>query len=391
MHGRTLGRVNDQIRTAGQWAWAMVGLTVLVLILAFVAWLVRSIWPPLVLAGAIIYVLNPVVTTLQRHHIPRVLGAALAYTSVLALAVVGGLLITPIVVDQADGLADEWPSLRADVEGWIDDLAAETTDWVVETPTVEEIRAEFADDNNSLGETLDRLRNVGGKVIHGALIVILGPILAFYLLVDLPRLRLVADSLVPPARRDEAYLVAGRLNRALGGFLRGQLLVALIVGVMVSTGLAVVGLEFWLIVGMIAGFSNVVPLIGPWVGGVPAVVIALSTGDERQAFWVVLVMVGAQQIDNHFISPLVMQRTVKLHPAVVILALLVGGSVGGFFGLFLAVPAAAVLKILAGHLWRTYVLNEPIEEVAARTAADDAHPGSGVVSDVLAPELLEAP
>ncbi|MGC1513227.1 MAG: AI-2E family transporter, partial [Acidimicrobiales bacterium] len=88
---------------------------------------------------------------------------------------------------------------------------------------------------------------------------------------------------------------------------------------------------------------------------------------------------------------LVMQRTVKLHPAVVILALLVGGSVGGLFGLFLAVPAAAVLKILAGHLWRTYVLNEPIEEVAARTAADDAVPGSGVVSDVLAPELLEAP
>lgn len=382
--------MNDQIRNAGQWAWALVGLTVVVLILATMAWLVRAIWPPLVLAGSIVYVLNPLVTTLQNRHVPRLLGAALSYTLVIAFVAVAGTLVAPIAVDQADGLADEWPALRADVEGWVDDLATESRDWIVSTPTVEEIRAEFDDGNDSLGETISRIRNVGGKVIHWALIFVLGPILAFYLLVDLPRLGLVAESLIPPGLRDEVHLVAGRLNRALGGFLRGQLLVALIVGVMVSAGLVVIGLDFWLIVGMIAGISNVVPLVGPWVGGVPGVVIALSTGDERQAFWVVLVMVGAQQIDNHFISPLVMQRTVKLHPAVVILALLVGGSVGGIFGLFLAVPATAVLKIVAGHLWRTYVLKEPIEEVAERTAADDALPRSGVVSEVLTTELREA-
>lgn len=382
MRSHTLESVNNQIRAAGQWAWAIVGLTALVLILASVAWLVRSIWAPLVLAVAIVYLLNPVVNRLQSHRIPRVLGTALAYTAVLGGFVLAGLLIAPIAGDQADGLSDEWPALRSDVESWIDDVAAETNDWIIETPTVEEIEAEFDGDAGSISETVERLRNVGGKVLHGAIIVILGPILAFYLLVDLPRLRVVADSLVPPARSDEVHVVAERLNRALGGFLRGQMLIALIVGVMVSTGLAAVGLDFWLIVGMIAGLSNVVPLIGPWVGGVPGVVIALSTGDVRQAFWVVLVMVGAQQIDNHFISPMVMQRTVKLHPAIVILALLVGGSLGGIFGLFLAVPATAVLKIIAGHLWRTYVLCEPIEEIVAQSVAADSSPGS-VVSDVL--------
>lgn len=375
--------VNDQIRSAGQWAWAIVGLTAVVGIAASLAWILRSIWAPLVVAGAIIYVLNPLVTRLQALRVPRALGAALAYTAVLALFVLAGLLIAPIAGDQAEGLSDEWPELRSDVERWIDDVASETNDWIIETPTVDEIRNEFDSDSNSLSDTVERVRNVGGKVLHGALIAILGPILAFYLLVDLPRLGSVADSLIPAGRRDEVHLVAGRLNRALGGFLRGQLLVALIVGIMVSLGLAIVRLDFWLIVGMIAGMSNVVPLVGPWVGGVPAVVIALSTGNMSQAAWVVLVMVGAQQIDNHFISPLVMQRTVKLHPAVVILALVAGGSLGGFFGLFIAVPATAVLKIMSGHLWRTYVLNEPIEEVAARTAEADAQPGSGVVSDVL--------
>ena len=80
-------------------------------------------------------------------------------------------------------------------------------------------------------------------------------------------------------------------------------------------------------------------------------------------------MAGAQQIDNHFITPQVMQRAVRLHPAAVILALLAGGTLGGFLGLLLAVPAAAVLKILLGHLWRVHVLDEPFEEVGGRGAA----------------------
>lgn len=383
--------MNDQIRLAGQWAWAVVGLTFMVIIAALAAWAVRAIWPPLVFAGVVIYLLNPVVTMLQERHIPRVLGTALCYVLVLAVVVLLGILVAPIAANQASDLADEWPSLRGDVEQWIDDMALNTNDWIIKTPTVEEIRQEFSQDSGSLSENINRIRNVGGKILHGAIIAILGPIIAFYLLVDLPRIKKTSRSLIPPNRHDEIELVVGRLNRALGGFMRGQLLVALIVGVMVSIGLAVIGLKFWLIVGMIAGISNIVPLIGPWVGGVPALVIALSVGDARQAFWVVVVMVGAQQIDNHLISPMIMQRTVKVHPASVILALIAGGSIGGIFGLFLAVPTLAVLKILIGHLWRTYVLNEPIQEILDRTEADDALPGTGVVADIFDRESLDYP
>jgi predicted PurR-regulated permease PerM len=153
--------------------------------------------------------------------------------------------------------------------------------------------------------------------------------------------------------------------------------VAAIVGVLCSVGLGIIGLRFWFLIGMIAGLFNVIPLVGPWVGGVPGVTIALTTGSPLQALLVVAVMVGVQQIDNHFITPQVMQRTVHLHPAVVILALVAGGSLGGFYGLLLAVPVAAVLKILVSHLWRTYVLDEP---VGVEPPDDD--PGSGLVEDV---------
>jgi predicted PurR-regulated permease PerM len=206
-------------------------------------------------------------------------------------------------------------------------------------------------------------------------------VIAFYLLVDLPRLRRVTESLLPEGHRDELLHVGRRLNRAIGGFFRGQLLVALIVGIMVSVGLGVLGLPFWLLVGMVAGLFNIIPLVGPWVGAVPGVIIALTTRDVGTALWVAGIMAGAQQIDNHFISPLVMQRAVKLHPAAVLLALLAGGSLGGFFGLLLAVPTAAVVKILAGHLWRTYVLGEPYD-VALVAEETDEGPEPGLVRPV---------
>jgi predicted PurR-regulated permease PerM len=132
---------------------------------------------------------------------------------------------------------------------------------------------------------------------------------------------------------------------------------------------------------MIAGIFNMIPLIGPYIGAIPGIIIALTTRDVGTAVWVVVIMVVAQQIDNHLITPNVMQRVVKLHPAAVMLALLAGGTIAGFLGLLLAVPTAAVLKILGSHLWRTYVLGEPIEEIEAEDEAEDA--GGGVVQDVV--------
>jgi predicted PurR-regulated permease PerM len=157
-----------------------------------------------------------------------------------------------------------------------------------------------------------------------------------------------------------------------------------VVGVMSSIGMFVIDLPFWLIVGMVAGLFNMIPLIGPWVGAVPGIIIALTTGGGvSKAVWVAIVMAIVQQIDNHFISPIVMQRAVKLHPAVVMLTLLAGGTLLGFFGLLLAVPAVAVLKIVFGHVWHRFVLDEPLDEVESRWELEDAEaPPGGVVERV---------
>jgi predicted PurR-regulated permease PerM len=162
-------------------------------------------------------------------------------------------------------------------------------------------------------------------------------------------------ALIPPTQRDEIRGLMDRISQAVGGFFRGQLLVALFVGVASSIGLWAVGLPFWLLVGMVAGVFNLVPLIGPFIGGGLAVVIALVAGEPLTALWAALVLLAVQQLDNHLISPNVMSRTVQLHPVVVMLALLVGASFAGLFGMLVIVPLVAVTKIVFLFLWSRYV------------------------------------
>jgi len=392
----------DRIRRAGSVSWAVCGIAAVIALLGLVAWVVRVIWPPLILAGAIVFLLNPVVTRLQARHIPRALGTGLSYVAVVAATVIVILLVAPLATRQYEDLADRWPELREDLEADINDLSerSEENEWPIRIPTWQELEdqlsAEEAADTNGDGvitkeeeqdrfaSQIDTARELALKVFHVGIIFVLAPIIAFYLLVDLPHIRQVFRSLVPDRARGDSMVVARRLGTAIGGYFRGQVAVAFLVGVMASIGMFIIDLPFWLIVGMIAGLFNMIPLIGPWVGAVPGIVIAITTGGgPGKAIAVAVVMAIVQQIDNHFISPIVMQRAVKLHPAVVMLALLAGGTLAGFLGLLLAVPTAAVLKIVVGHAWRHYVLGEPLDEIEARweSEEDDRVPG-GVVERV---------
>ena len=365
----------ERIRRAGSVAWAIVGMTAVLAIVAWLAFKVAVIFPPLILAGALVFILNPVISFLQRRRIPRAMGAGLTYLGFVAAVTLVGFIMLPAVKDQAENLSDRWPDIRMKVERWVDDRAAsvEGTPFEFDRRRIDDA---VTNNNDSIADQLERVAKVGVQIFHVLLVLILAPIFAFYLLVDLPRLKQIAVGLIPAGARPEVLLLARRINGAVGGFFRGQLMVAIIVGAMCSVGLRIINLPFWLLIGMVAGMFNVIPLVGPYIGGIPALVIALTTQEPITAVWVVVIMVAAQQIDNHFISPLVMQRAVKLHPVLVMLALLLGGTLAGFFGLLVAVPTAAVIKIVVSHLWRVHVLGEPLEvlEQVAEAEVSGEHP-----------------
>ena len=195
-------------------------------------------------------------------------------------------------------------------------------------------------------------------------VVLLAPVLALYILIDLDRFKQRSLDLTPPAHKEETAFVAGQVGTAMGSFVRGQLLVALIVGVASSIGMWIIDLPFWLLVGILAGFLNLIPFLGPIVGGALAALVALLEGDPTKAIIAVVIFTAIQQVDNHVITPLVQRARVDLSPLVIVLALIIGGSVAGLLGVLVAVPVTAALRIVIGHFWRTRMLGESWREAS---------------------------
>jgi predicted PurR-regulated permease PerM len=341
----------------GIMAWCGIGVIILGYLMLRLVVYVNPVVPPLLIAVAVVYLLNPLVSALERRGVARLAGAGIVYVLFLCIVALVVSLLVPLVTRQVSSVIDHFPDYLADGQALVRDVAARFGQEPNFRLDADHVRDWLSAGENRQAVTryLTGLRSVTNSVISGLIIIVLGPVMAFYLLVDLPRLNRGAMALVPPGRREEIRGLMDRIGQAVGGFFRGQLLVALFVGVASSIGLWAIGLPFWLLVGMVAGIFNLVPLVGPFIGGGLAVVIALVSGQPLKAVWAALVLLVVQQIDNHLISPNVMGRTVQLHPVVVMLALLVGASFAGLFGMLVIVPLVAVVKIVFLFIWSKYV------------------------------------
>ena len=359
----TLPTPYERIRKLGVTVWTALGGLAVLGLLTWVLVQMHIIWSPVVFAVAIVYVLNPLVNRLENRHVHRLLGSCLSYLILIAVLTAIGFLVIPIIRTQAVALAEEVPVIVDQISESAQDLA-DRFDITIEMPGFDTVSDWFSQTENQqrLSDVASGVFDVAATVVEAILLFLLAPVLAFYMLVDAPSTRKVARSLVPEDLRDEAVHVAGLVSRALGGFVRGQLLVALIVGILTSFALWIIGLPLWLIIGAITGLLNLVPFVGPTSGGILAVSVSLVLSDWKMAFWAAVAMVIVQQIDNHLISPVILRATVKLHPVIIILALLVGGSLAGLLGVLVAVPMAAVTKIILSHMWRTRVLGQSWDE-----------------------------
>lgn len=374
------------ITRMGVAAWSLVGGAALIWITLQVLARIDVLLAPVVLSVAIIYVLNPVVNWFAARHIPRILAAFLAFALLLGALVLFGFAVAPAVTSQASELGSRFPEIYEDSTQQIEDIVGNLGFAGVDLWSYDRFQ-EFLHDPDAQDQILsvvwDRLGEVTSGLLETILVFFLAPVVAFYVLVDLPRVRKETISLIPERHKEEVLHVSRRLGATIGGFLRGQVVVALIVGVLTSIGFRIIGLEFWLIIGMIAGFLNIIPFVGPWVGGFLGVTVGFVTADVTTALWAGLVALIVQQLDNHLISPNVLRATVSLHPAVIILVLVLGGGIGGIWGVLLAVPVTASLKVLTGHLWRTRILGQTWE------AAMDAIIESSRPPETLLEEIRE--
>jgi predicted PurR-regulated permease PerM len=329
---------------------------VLALAIVYVA---RQVILPFVLALFLTYLLLPLVNAMHasaggRRGTPRALASFLALAAFIGVVLVAVLVLAPIVTGEANRLgraifstAGHEPALArrlaATFQAWRDTIYGTG----VFPPDVErQLDQEVRDVVASLGETLGNMVQGSFAFFPKLLELIAVPLLTFYMLLDGPRLVREARGFLPLSRQDDAEELMKRLNRILVEYVRGQLLTSVFIGVVATLGLWLLGLRMALLVGVIAFFLEAVPFFGPLIWGTLAVVLALAQagpGNPLPIFVGVFALV-AQQVDSHVFAPLILGRFTRVHPLLLIFSTLLGASLFGLIGMFLAAPVTALAK-----------------------------------------------
>lgn len=344
-------------------------LTLGILTLLWLVSVAGSVLAPFALALVLAYVADPIVDRLERGRLGRAWGAFLVLLVAVLAIVLGIVLLVPIVAGQGAQFLEDLPRMVEEFQGWY--RAQVTRLEQSQLPIVRDIAFERAleiddqDVNTFLAEQVQRIQPSWGAAmgfgrgLQTAMTilgyVVLTPVLTFYLLRDFPSLQAWGRKALPPDRRERAVGFLKEYDLLLGEYLRGQLLVALFVGLATGIGFWIVGFPNSVLLGVVAGVFNIVPYLGMIVSLIPALIIAIVT----PPLWLSLLKVAAiffavQSLDAYVLSPKIVGERVGLHPVWVMLAIIGFGTFFGIIGLLIAIPLAVLIKLLVYRGARAY-------------------------------------
>ena len=341
-------------------------------------WLLAPVLTPFVAAALLAYIGDPLADRLQRLKFPR----TIAVVSVFVLTFVGlgllVLLVVPLIKTQVSALLDALPGIVVQVEQvWLPRL----TEFIGIDPGEDiglgAFLSRYSDMAGSWGATvLMSLSRSGGALAAAVISLFLIPILTFYLLRDWDQILRKLSAIVPKQQRATVISLARETDEVLGAFLRGQILVMISLGIIYSVGLSLVGLTFAVAIGVVAGLVSFVPYLGFVFGiGLAGLTVALEPEPWLRLLGVVATFSIAQMIEGSFLTPKLVGDRIGLHPVLVIFSIAAGGQLFGFFGILLALPAAAVLSVLVRFAYRQYLADHP-ELRDATTPGQDGSAGA---------------
>ncbi len=336
-------------------------------IVGTVLYLGREALGPFVVGLVLVYLITPPIERLHRLGVPRSLAILIVYAAVVLLVVAGlNLTLRPLVAQIRD-VIDDLPALVAALQAQLERIGAVYRG--LELPAelrhaIDEWFARLArgDIGFDPAVLLPLLRATTGFLgaVFGFLIV---PVWAFYLIKDRPQLTTAFDRSLPAEWRSEAWTILRIVERVFSQWVRGQLLLGLAVGLATFVGLLVLGAlvdpvfsRFAVLLAVSAGILELLPIIGPIIAAVPAILLAATAGLEA-AGAAFLLYLGIQQLENNLLVPKIQGDAVELHPSAVMLSLIVGGAIAGLLGAILALPITAAARDVYRHLFRR--LSEP--------------------------------
>lgn len=350
-------------RQLALWAAAMIAIFA-------VFYFLSSVLAPFIAGMALGYLLDPVADRLQRIGLSR-LGASFLILSVFLIilaAVV--LLIAPVLSHQLTEFIESLPGYLTTLQGLLGTLSQKLTGdfakriyealglGTPETPFdaqkyVNDVASEAA---RMAGAFVKSLVSGGAALVNMVSLVVITPVVAFYILLDWDKLVASLDALVPPRHRDEIHAIVRDIDKALSGFLRGQALVCLFLGLWYSLGLSLIGLNFGFLIGVSAGVLSFVPYVGSITAFVLSIIVATVQGwpDWRLPATAVAIVSAGLFLDGNVLSPRLVGGSIGLHPVWLMFALLAFGSLFGFTGMLIAAPVAAALGVILRFALRRY-------------------------------------
>ena len=287
------------------------------------------------LAVLLAYAARPICARFERRLPP---GAAALCSLLLFLAVLGGFLwlLVPQVIHQGTLAVEAVPMLIDILQAFLEKLAASPLAErfnLSPAPTQQLLEKAGAAVLAIVPKVLQRIASASGKLMQA----FLAPVLAFYFLRDRELFCFQLSLLIPLQQRKKLLTALREMRREIAGYLRGQLLVSSAVGILTAIGLLIVGVPAWLLLGIVMGVCDLIPYVGPYLGGIPIVLFSLPQG-LYTVLWAVVAVVAVQQAESMFLSPQLMSGVTGLHPAYVLLLLSAGGLLGGIAGMLLSLP-----------------------------------------------------
>jgi putative heme transporter len=354
------------------------------------AWaLLRAAGPVVLLftvAALIALLLNPFVTLLHRARFPRPVAVLTVFASVVVLLGGLGVLLSTPVADQVSAFRDSVPNLVDHANASLSDFQAWLTrngiDVQVSRPgqtALESLGNRIAEGS---GEFVSFTRDALLRVAEASIAVILVVVLSIYMLLYGERIGTLVRSVVPRGDGNPEDDFPTRLQSAVFGYVRGQLLFSTIMGTSAGIALWVVGSlgvfpegrTYALFFGAFYGLAELIPYVGPAIGAAPPLVIALFSGEALDAVWLMVIFTALQQIEGHIVAPNVFSHALRINPLLVIFALLLGGQLYGIVGAFIALPIAAVIRETVVYFRRHLVLEPWQTPSAAQLAAGASSP-----------------
>ncbi|MBU7456470.1 AI-2E family transporter [Leuconostoc fallax] len=367
---------NERHKRLFFWTIELLAIAILVYVVSRFDFLMRpisvfisTVFVPIVSAGFLYYVLKPILGLIEKikikgKAIPHRLAVIMTFLLFIGVIVLALALLVPTLVKEISNLITALPAFVNDLQKFVNELTAErwfrALDLNVNVDQIKGTVSKYA--ASVLTGTASTLGVVISTVTSVTINIVTIPIVLFYMLND-------GDKLVPTLKKnfasrhaDNIEELTDKMDRTIERYISGQAIEMLFVGIAMAIGYLIIGQPYAWLLAVIAGITNIVPYIGPWLGVIPALVVA-STQSMQQVIFVIIVMTIVQQIDGNFIYPNVIGKSLKIHPLTIMILLMVAGNLWGIVGMILIVPVYAVIREIVKYALKLHQLTKNVEQI----------------------------